>query len=113
MNTVRRLKYLSRFAPKNILVGLCIGVGVLMMQPVYGQDTTKQKKTGAMRDTLDGKLDLSHYIINLKGIIPLPFIITEPALGDFGVILAGLLITPKKAKDKGYVPPDITAAMAM
>lgn len=68
-----------------------------------------------IKDTIDGKIDLSNYIINAHGVIVLPYIITEPAIGGFGVALAPLLITPKKRPEgyKGYIPPDITAGYGM
>ena len=37
-----------------------------------------------MKDSLDGAFDLSDYIIDANGFIPVPIIITEPALGGFG-----------------------------
>lgn len=45
-----------------------------------------------MVDTLDGKLDLSRFLIEMHGFIPVPFIITEPALGGFGGGLAAVFI---------------------
>ena len=110
-----RFNFLRRVA-KCMLIVFCIAGGSIMMQPVYAQETSepKKEKKGILRDTLDNKLDLSRFIIDAKGIIPIPYIITEPALGGFGILLAPVLITPKKKPGvKGYVPPDITAAMGM
>jgi hypothetical protein len=42
------------------------------------------KKHVSLKDSLDGKLDLSDYIIDASGFVPIPMIITEPALGGFG-----------------------------
>jgi hypothetical protein len=72
-------------------------------------------KKSLLKDTLDGKLDLSSYIIVAKGLVPIPVIITQPALGGFGGALALLYISPKKrpAGYKGYIPPDITVGMGM
>ncbi len=68
-----------------------------------------------MKDTLDGKFDFSRFLIDAHGFIPVPTIITEPALGSFGVAIAPVFLTPKKGlpKDAGYVPPDITAGFGM
>ena len=75
----------------------------------------KESKWSMLKDTLDGKIDLSNYIIKAHGLIPIPMIITQPALGGFGVALAPIFITPKKrpADYKGYIPPDITGGFAM
>ncbi len=68
-----------------------------------------------MRDTLDGKLDLSSFLLDANGFIPVPVIITEPALGGFGAAIAPVFLSPKKnvPKNMGYVAPDITAAFGM
>jgi hypothetical protein len=84
--------------------------------PVYGQSPkmTKEEKKAMLRDSVDGKFDLSHYIIEAKGFVPVPMIITEPALGGFGGMVIPLFITPKQRPDgQGYTPPDITGGMAM
>ena len=79
-------------------------------------DTTLKPTTRAiMKDTLDGKLDFSRFLIDAKGFIPVPFIITEPALGSFGLAIAPIFLTPKRKPPgyHGYIPPDITAGFAM
>ena len=38
----------------------------------------------SFRDSLDHKLDLSDWVIKAHGFIPVPFLITERALGNFG-----------------------------
>jgi len=48
---------------------------------LFGQSN---KKHVSLKDSVDGKLDLSDYIIDANGFIPIPLIITEPALGGFG-----------------------------
>jgi hypothetical protein len=73
------------------------------------------KAKPSMKDTLDGKLDFSRFLIDANGFIPVPIIITEPALGSFGALLAPMFLKPKTAPPgyKVYIPPDITAAVAM
>lgn len=75
----------------------------------------EEKKKVSMRDTLDGKLDLSSFLLDMHGFIPVPFIITEPALGGFGAAVAPVFLSPKKnvPKGMGYVAPDITAGFGM
>lgn len=73
-----------------------------------------QKKSSIFKDSLDGKLDLSEYVIHLHGFVPIPSIITEPALGNFGIALAGVFITPKKSlKEDKFRMPDITGGAGM
>ena len=58
-------------------------------------NSQSEKKQASVKDSLDGKFDLSDYIINENGFVPIPYIITEPALGGFGGALFPVFI--KKA----------------
>lgn len=76
--------------------------------------TKKEAKKAMLRDTLDGKFDFSRFLLDANGFLPVPMIITEPALGDFGGLLALTFFSPKKVTpEMGYVPPDITALAGM
>ena len=74
-----------------------------------------QDKKTTYKDTLDNKLDLSDYVINMHGFVPYPVIISEPALGNFGGALALVFISPKKSieGDEKFHFPDITAGAGM
>jgi hypothetical protein len=50
------------------------------------------KKQVSLKDSLDGAFDLSNYIIEAHGFVPVPYIITEPALGGFGGAIAPIFI---------------------
>lgn len=66
----------------------------------------------SMRDTLDGKLDASEFLKSVHGFLPLPQIITEPALGSFGLGIAPVFIKPNSAAtSETYVQPTITAGI--
>jgi hypothetical protein len=69
-----------------------------------------QKEKFSLSDTLDNRLDFSHYLVNMNGFVPLPLIISEPALGNFGGALALIFISPhKNLKDSSrFNFPDIT-----
>jgi hypothetical protein len=85
---------------------------IIMLVLVSGRMLSQDKlNMGVFRDSLDGKLDMSRFLIDYHGFIPMPQIITEPALGHFGLMLTPVFIKPNKVpvEDK-YVPPDITAA---
>ena len=85
---------------------------ILSLSFVHGQE---ERKTLNLKDTLDGKVDISEYIVHLKGLVPFPVIITEPALGNFGGALGLVLISPKKVEgDKqGFLFPDISAVIGL
>lgn len=93
-------------------------LGILGVQnSLVAQDSTKLKedKNANFRDTLDGKLDFSRFLIDAKGFLPVPVVITEPALGGFGGVMVLAFLSPKKdvPKGMGYVPPDITLGAGM
>lgn len=90
---------------------LLIGTGVAAQ---------KQKKHISLKDSLDGKFDLSDYIIDANGFVPVPYIITEPALGGFGGALVPIFIrkrppyidTINGQAVRTPVAPDLTGAVA-
>ncbi len=73
----------------------------------------EQKAKLSFRDTLDNCFDLSDFVINKKGFVPMPLIITEPALGGFGAALVPVFIQPNKPKEVNGkmvpLPPNATA----
>ena len=90
----------------------------------YAQDSTrikidslqvneKTKQKINFKDSIDGKFDLSDFIITKKGFIPLPIIVTEPSLGGFGGGFVPIFIQPNEPKvvdGKAYPSaPDIAA----
>ncbi|MGX5820357.1 BamA/TamA family outer membrane protein [Chitinophaga lutea] len=85
----------------------------------HSADAQKRPRPST-RDSLDGAFDLSDWIIDAHGFVPIPVPITEPAIGYGGAIMP-VLITPRKTpaeygkKKKKLAPsaPEITGAMAM
>lgn len=74
----------------------------------------EEKIKPTLKDTLDGQFDFSSFLIDSKGFMPIPLIITEPALGSFGGVLALTFLTPKEIPEgQTYVAPDITAGIGM
>lgn len=79
------------------------------------------KKKPSMKDSTDGAFDLSDYIIEAKGFVPVPVFITEPALGGFGGGIVPVFIKkrpPYIDSVKGRVvqtrvAPDITGGIAL
>lgn len=96
-----------------VLLAVITGAFAQTQQPQKSQ--RPEKKKSILLDTLDHKLDFSNYLINMHGFIPWPSIISEPALGDFGLAMALVFISPgesEKAK-ANYSFPDITGVAGL
>jgi len=63
-----------------------------MLLCIFTDSAHAQKKKLSFKDSLDKKFDMSDYIIDLHGFIPVPILITEPALGGFGGGIAPVFI---------------------
>lgn len=91
-------------------------LSVLLVMLFHSAAKSQHKRAFSMKDSLDHKLDLSDWIINANGFVPVPVIITEPALGNFGFGIAPVFLKKKKPMimDGKPVPqpPDITAVAA-
>ncbi len=53
-----------------------------------------EKPKVGFKDSLDGAFDMSDWLITKKGFLPFPVLITEPALGGFGLGVAPVFIQP-------------------
>ncbi|MGL1886399.1 MAG: BamA/TamA family outer membrane protein [Reichenbachiella sp.] len=69
---------------------------LLVANTVSGQDK-KPKKMQMFRDTLDNNMDISDWLMNYHGVLPVPAIITEPAIG-YGVGMALVYLEQPKKK---------------
>ena len=86
-------------------------IWIVPMMMVWNIIIAQDNGLQVFKDTLDGKLDMSRFLIDLHGFVPLPQLVTEPALGSIGFVLAPIFITPNKHQQEGkYTPPNITAA---
>ena len=80
----------------------------------------EKKHRVPLKDSLDGAFDLSNYIIEAHGFVPVPITITEPALGGFGLGIVPVFMKKRppyidSVKGKKIVTPiapDITGAIA-
>jgi hypothetical protein len=101
---------------KNILRACLLAVMAFCFIPLQLLAQENKGKV-SFTDNLDGYLDLSDFIINQHGFVPVPIIITEPALGGFGGGIVPVFIkkNPPVEKDGKFypVPPDIAAAGGM
>jgi hypothetical protein len=68
------------------------------------------------RDPEDGKFDMSNYLLESKGAFPLPFLITEPAVGYGGGLMVAFFqqslaeLATQREEGGAYRPPNIYAA---
>ncbi len=91
---------------------LLFALGIGLFGQLAAQDSTRTRIP--FTDTLDGAVDMSRFLIEYNGFLPVTMIITEPALGGFGVALAPIFLTQKPAQANGRrYPPDMTVAFGM
>jgi hypothetical protein len=96
-----------------VLLAAITGAFAQTQQPQQSQQP--EKKKSIMVDTLDHKLDFSRYLIDMHGFIPWPSLISEPALGNFGLAMALVFISPKESEraKANYSFPDITGVAGL
>lgn len=94
---------MTRLTRVSILLALCLSGSASLLSQSEGK---------LFRDTLDGAFDISKWLFELNGFLPLVSPITEPALG-YGLVGAGVYFLPKKDAPKGeFRMPDIVGAAA-
>jgi hypothetical protein len=94
---------------------------LLLLSALASRDSYAQSLQHIKLTDSSGALDLSDYIIEANGFVPVPVLITEPALGGFGGGFVPVFINkrpPYIDSVKGHVvrtpvPPDITGAMGL
>lgn len=74
-------------------------------------DTIVKKKL-SFRDPQDGSFDVSSFLLDHKGVLPVVIPITEPAIG-YGAALSVLYFHHRKKKYDSYVPPDVTGVIGL
>lgn len=66
-------------------------------------------KSDRFRDPVDGQFDVSDFLEHPRGFLPVPIVVTEPAVG-YGGGLVGMFLRPRtEAGDKGWARPNISA----
>ncbi len=65
-------------------------------------------KPSRFRDPEDGQIDLSKFLAEPRAFLPIPLIVTEPAVG-YGGGLAGMFVRPRKQEgNEGYLRPNMS-----
>ncbi|WP_242670252.1 BamA/TamA family outer membrane protein [Flavobacterium frigidimaris] len=77
-----------------------------------------QKQHISLKDSIDGAVDLSDYLIYAHGFIVVPTIITEPALGGIGGAVVPIFLKKHEPVidengKKRFINPDITGGIGM
>lgn len=74
-----------------------------------------EKRVGPARfhDPEDGHLDLSYFLENPRGFLPIPIVITEPAVGYGAGVIAMFLRPREEAGGEGWARPNIAAVGAL
>lgn len=87
----------------------------LLMGPVnsFGQiDSIQKKKKLSFKDPEDGAFDLSQFLLEANGVLPVIIPITEPAVG-YGGGAALLYFHKRKKKYDSYVPPNVSGVAGL
>jgi hypothetical protein len=85
--------------------------------PAFAEDSaqasadtaTQAQTTGSrFRDPEDGQFDVSRFLAQPRAFLPIPLVVTEPAVG-YGGGVAGMFVRPRKAAgDEGYARPNMS-----
>lgn len=101
---------------KYILFGFIFSLSVLSPPHLLGQADSTQtkpaKKKLSFRDPVDNAYDMSSFLLEHKGLLPVPVIITEPAVG-YGGGAALIYFHHRKKQYNSYVPPNISGVLGL
>ncbi len=103
-----------------LVLGTSGAIAQPISEPLRGAEIVSEameldaKRTGSARffDPQDGQFDLSYFLENPRGFLPIPIVVTEPAVG-YGGGMAGMFLRPRtEAGDEGWARPDISGVGA-
>jgi hypothetical protein len=107
MSLFKNRGYLNRFACRNFHFWVC-----LILVTCFNSEILAQEKKGgllaAFHDSTDGALDISDWLLNKKGVLVVPTIITEPAVG-YGIGGAVIYFHSSYSAKKG--PPSMSGVL--
>ena len=79
------------------------------ISPAAAPPETKREGRARFVDPKDGQFDLGYFLEDPRGFLPIPILVTEPAVG-YGGGAAGMFLRPRKeAGEEGWARPDISA----
>jgi len=98
-------------ATRTLVIALVCAVPAWAQQPAAEPVTTApagDKPASKFRDPENGEFDISSYLATPKRFLPVPIVITEPAIG-YGGGLAGMFIRPREdAGSEGFARPNVS-----
>lgn len=92
------------------LVSLVLAGGTLNIANAQTPAPATEPRQGKAKffDPDDQQLDLSYFLESPRGFLPIPIVVTEPAVG-YGGGVAGMFLRPRhEAGDEGWDRPDIS-----
>jgi hypothetical protein len=90
----------------------CLVIAIVCGLPAIAcaQAAREPQTVSRFRDPDDGEIDLSAFLAHPRAFLPVPIIITEPAIG-YGGGLAGMFVRPRKdVGSDGFARPNISLA---
>ncbi len=94
-----------------LYVLIAFGNYAIAQRDTLDSDTIAKPKL-SFRDNHDGAFDVSSFLLEHKGVLPVIIPITEPAVG-YGGAAAILYFHQRKKKYDSYVPPDISGVIGL
>ena len=103
-----------------LVLGTSGAIAQTISEPLRGAEIVSDvadvdaQRTGKARffDPQDGQLDLSYFLEDPRGFLPIPIVVTEPAVG-YGGGIAGMFLRPRREEgDEGWARPDISGVGA-
>jgi hypothetical protein len=79
---------------------------IVLLSDINAQETNK--KISGLRDSSDHAIDISDMLIQKKGVLILPVIITEPSVG-YGLSVAAVYFQSSYSEKKG--PPSMSGVL--
>jgi hypothetical protein len=90
------------------MVALVCAVPVCSMAQSPDEELPAPRPISRFRDPEDGQIDLSRFLAHPRAFLPIPLVVTEPAVG-YGGGLAGMFVRPREqAGSEGYARPNMS-----
>jgi hypothetical protein len=102
-------------ALRKLIMALACAMPSLLCAQAPAEPTAEQAPSGPhevsrFRDPKDGQIDLSAFLAHPRAFLPIPLVVTEPAVG-YGGGVAGMFVRPRKeAGSEGYARPNMSIA---
>ncbi|WP_312320619.1 BamA/TamA family outer membrane protein [Stenotrophomonas sp.] len=86
----------------NVPALLILGMALLQVPIACAQPAdTAREPAGMFRDSEDGRFDMSRWLLDHRGFLPVPIIITDPALGNGGGLALAFFQRPQGSSPAG------------